>query len=83
MNELRSFLKEKLPDYMVPPTYVMLDALPLTPNNKVDRRALPAPDRKRQDIDRVTEIVSKLERLSDKETRAMLEKLGASMKGGN
>lgn len=40
---LRDFLNEKLPDYMIPQSYVLMDALPLTPNKKVDRRALPAP----------------------------------------
>ena len=39
-GELRGFLKEKLPDYMVPGVFLMLDSLPLTPNGKIDRQAL-------------------------------------------
>jgi amino acid adenylation domain-containing protein len=44
---LRSFLKESLPDYMIPSSFTFLAALPLTPNRKVDRKALPEPDRQR------------------------------------
>ncbi|TCP54483.1 amino acid adenylation domain-containing protein [Tumebacillus sp. BK434] len=44
-SELRAHLKSVLPEFMVPGLYVMLEALPLTVNRKVDRAALPAPDR--------------------------------------
>jgi len=42
--QVRTFLQARLPDYMLPASYVVLDELPLTPNGKVDLSALPAPD---------------------------------------
>jgi hypothetical protein len=43
-GELRTFLKERLPDYMVPAVFTALETLPLSPNGKVDRLSLPDPD---------------------------------------
>jgi len=51
ISDLHHFLKEKLPEYMMPSAFVMLEALPLTPNGKVDRRSLPKPDTTRPDLE--------------------------------
>jgi len=52
-GELRKFLEKKLPRYMIPSAFVLLEVMPLTPNGKIDRSALPLPENRRRDVDSV------------------------------
>ena len=52
VSELRAFMQETLPEYMIPSVFIFLDKLPLTPNGKVNRRALPEPDQTRPELER-------------------------------
>ncbi len=54
-SELREYLSRTLPDYMIPAMFVRVDVMPLTPNGKIDRRALPKPEKTRPEL-RITYI---------------------------
>ncbi len=51
VKDIRNFLHTRIPDYMMPSAFVQMDTLPRTPSGKIDRRALPAPDTKRPELD--------------------------------
>jgi natural product biosynthesis luciferase-like monooxygenase protein len=88
--DLRARLKQTLPPYMIPSAFVVLDALPLTANGKVNRKALPAPDRDRHeaatayvapasDLERtIGEVWQQLLGLSQVSTQDNLFELGAN-----
>ncbi|MGI8504145.1 MAG: amino acid adenylation domain-containing protein, partial [Hassallia sp.] len=81
VTQLQQFLKHKLPEYMIPATFVMLEALPLTPNNKIDRQALPAPNtiEKEAELNFVSPETVEEQELADIWTQVLgLEKVGVN-----
>ncbi len=78
-SDLREFLRQSLPEYMVPAFFVQLDAFPLTPNGKVDRRALPAPERGARDAE--SAFVPPRDELETRLARLFSEVLGVPNAG--
>jgi amino acid adenylation domain-containing protein/FkbM family methyltransferase len=79
--ELRSYLKERLPDYMVPSVFMPMEQLPLTPNGKIDRRALPAPSR--DELVRVMDYVAPRDEVEEELARIWGEVLRVEKVGVN
>jgi amino acid adenylation domain-containing protein len=77
--QLRNFLQQNLPDYMVPSALVRMKALPLTPNGKVDRRALPAPESDRSHLE--GEFVAPRDRIEEVLAGIFAQVLGAEQVG--
>jgi len=78
-TELRNWLKERLPEYMVPAAFVLLEAMPVTGNGKLDRGSLPAPEGSRLEVRRSymaprTEVEEKLARICGEVLK--LERIG-------
>ncbi len=90
VSELRTFMSRQLPDYLVPPVFVKLDALPLSANGKVNRLALPDPDNARPELaaayvapqtaieERLAEIWSEVLRIERVGTRDNFFELGGN-----
>src|SRR6185503_9442831 len=77
--DLRNYLKEQLPDYMVPSVFMPLERLPLTSNGKIDRRALPAPSR--DSVVRTMEYVAPRDEVEEEVARIWSEVLGVQKVG--
>ncbi|MEM7712852.1 MAG: amino acid adenylation domain-containing protein [Cyanobacteria bacterium P01_A01_bin.68] len=61
-TDLRQFLQNKLPAYMIPSNYIILEEFPLTPNRKIDRKALPTPEGERPELENYVMPSSEVER---------------------
>lgn len=78
-NQLRAFMKTRVPDHMVPAAFVVMDKLPLTPNGKVDHAALPIPDQTA--FDAVKEFVAPRTNVEETLAQMWTEILGVSRVG--
>lgn len=75
VTEIIQHLKENLPEYMIPGIYIQVDEIPLTPNRKIDRNALPLPDSRRPFMDvQYVEPTSEIEKIISDVCRRVLNK---------
>ena len=81
VSELRSFVMQRLPDYMIPSAYVRLDAIPLSSNGKVDRQALPPSEQTRPELANI--FVAPRDRLESQLVKIWEEILGLGPVGVN
>jgi len=81
VTALRNHLAQALPSYMAPSAFVMLKALPMTPNGKVDRRALPEPDGARPEVE--TTFVAPRTAVEESLAKIWTEVLGVERVGIN
>lgn len=80
-SELREYLNRRLPDYMLPAYFVILDHMPLTPNGKIDRKALPSPEK--MTLGREVEYVAPRNRVEEILLETWEKVLGRDMIGIN
>ena len=81
ISELRRHLRERVPEYMIPSAFVLLDKFPLSPNGKVDRRALPEPDNARPALEQA--FVAPRSQIEQRIARVWEEVLGIERVGAH